>query len=120
MLNYKVLVTDEAIEDIFDYVKYIHLEFCNPDAAETLYQNLNREVKNTGDFPLKFSDSGIKYRGYIIHKKVFKSYLIFYIINDERREVYVLRVIKDLMNWSRILRDSRVYHFAYGNIVIVL
>lgn len=111
-MNYRVLVADEAIEDIFDYVKYIHLELCNPDAAEKLYQNLNREVKNMGDFPLKFSDSGIKYRGYVIHKKVFESYLIFYIINDKKQDVYVLRVIKDLMNWQKILRKARVYHFT--------
>lgn len=37
-----------------------------------------------GDFPLKFADSGIKYRGYLIHKKVYESYLIFYIINSEK------------------------------------
>lgn len=37
-------------------------------AAEKLYHNLNREAKNMGDFPLKFSDSGIKYRGYIIFR----------------------------------------------------
>lgn len=111
-MNYRVLVADEAIEDIFDYVKYIHLELCNPDAAEKLYQNLNREVKNMGDFPLKFSDSGIRYRGYVIHKKVFESYLIFYIINDKKQEVYVLRIIKDLMNWQKILRKARVYNFT--------
>lgn len=111
-MNYRVLVADEAIDDIFELVRYIHIELCNPDAAEKLYYNLNREVKNMGDFPLKFSDSGIKYRGYIIHKKVYDSYLIFYIINNEKQEVYVLRVIKDLMNWQEILNRTKVYHFS--------
>ena len=37
-MNYKVLVADEAIEDIFSLVKYIHLELCNPDAAEKKYK----------------------------------------------------------------------------------
>ena len=50
-MNYKVLVADEAIEDIFSLVKYIHLELCNPDAAEKLYHNLNQEVKKVGNFP---------------------------------------------------------------------
>ena len=70
-------MADEVISDIFGLVQYIHTELCNPDAAEKLYHNLNREVKNMGDFPLKFADSGIKYRGYLIHKKVYESYLIF-------------------------------------------
>lgn len=77
-MNYKVLITSEAIDDIFNLVRYIHTELCNPNAAEKLYYNLDREIKSMGDFPLKFSDSGIKYRGYTIHKKVLGSYLLHY------------------------------------------
>lgn len=111
-MNYKVLVTDESMDDIFSLVRYIHVELCNPDAAERLYHNLNREIKNLGDFPLKFSDSGIKYRGYTIHKKVYGSYLIFYIISKEKQEIYVLRVLKDLMDWQKILNQAKLYHFS--------
>lgn len=35
----------------------------------------------------------------------------FYVIHDEKQEVYVLRVIKHLMNWQKILRRTKVYHF---------
>jgi len=61
-MNYRVLITDEATDDVFNLVKYIQADLCNPDAANKLYTNLNREVNNMGDFPLKFADSGIKYR----------------------------------------------------------
>ena len=114
-MNYRVLVADEVISDIFGLVQYIHTELCNPDAVEKLYHNLNREVKNMGDFPLKFSDSGIKYRGYLIHKKVYESYLFFYVINSEKQEVYVLRIIKDLRSWRKILNGTKVYHFSSYN-----
>ncbi|MBO5070165.1 MAG: type II toxin-antitoxin system RelE/ParE family toxin [Roseburia sp.] len=115
-MNYNVLVSDEAIEDIFGLVKYIHMELYNPEAAEALYHNLKQEVRNMGDFPLKFSDSGIRYRGYVIHKKVYESYLIFYVVNDEKREVYVLRVVKELMNWQKILTKVKIYHFSNDQI----
>lgn len=111
-MNYKILVTDEAADDIFNLIRYIHTELCNPDAAEKLYYNPDREIKNMGDFPLNFSDSGIKYRGYTIHKKVFGSYLIFYIISREKQEIYVLRVLKDLMDWQSILGHTKLYHFT--------
>ena len=111
-MNYKVLITDEATNDVFNLVKYIHVDLCNPDAAKKLYTNLNREVSNIGDFPLKFADSGIRYRGYIIHKKVYLSYLLFYIINEENQTVYVLRILKDIMNWSNILQNANIYHFS--------
>lgn len=111
-MNYRVLVADEALDDIFGLVQYIFVELCNPDAAEKLYYDLNREIKNIGNFPLKFSDSGFQYRGYTIHKKAYHSYLMFYIINDEKKEIYVLRVMKDLMNWQNILNQKRTYHFS--------
>ena len=114
-MNYKVLVTDEAIDDIFSLIKYIHMDLENPDAAQKLYNNLNREVSNTGLFPLKFSDSGIKYRGYIIHKKFFESYLLFYIIDNEKHMVYILRILKDRMNWQRMLQNNKMYHFTNHN-----
>ena len=48
----------------------------------------------------------MKYRGYIIHKKIYHSYLLFYIVSDEKQTVYVLRVLKDIMNWRSILRKG--------------
>lgn len=115
-MSYKVLVADEAVVDIFELVQYIHTDLCNPDAARKLYYNLNREVKNIGDFPLKFADSGIKYRGHNIHKKVYESYLIFYIFSIENQEVYVLRIIKDSMDWQNILDNTtNIYLFPNYN-----
>lgn len=105
-MNYRVLITDEATDDVFNMVKYIQVDLCNPDAANKLYTNLNRKVNNMGDFPLKFADSGIKYRGYIIHKKIYQSYLLFYIISDENQTVYVLRILKDIINWRNILQKK--------------
>ena len=105
------MVTEEAINDIIELVRYIAEDLFNPEAAERLLHNLKREVKNCGAFPMKFSDTGIKYRDYVIHKKVFESYLIFYVINSGSQEVYVLRVMKDLMNWCQILRTTEKYHF---------
>lgn len=105
-------MTYEAINDIFDLVKYIYVDLCNPDAANKLFENLNKEIDNMGDFPLKFSDSGMNYRGYVIHKKVYQSYLLFYIINDDNHEVFVLRVLKDIVNWHRLLEETKIYHFS--------
>lgn len=111
-MSYRVLVADEAIEDIFNLVRYIYRDLCNPDAADKLYYDLYHEVENMGDFPMKFSDTGIRYRGHIIHKKVYNSYLIFYIVNKEKQEVYVLRIIKDLMEWQNLLNRTNIYHFS--------
>ena len=36
-MNYRVLITDEATDDVFNLVKYIQVDLCNPDAANKLY-----------------------------------------------------------------------------------
>ena len=110
-MNYSVLVADEAIEDIYSLVKYIHKELCNPSAAEKLYRELKEEISNLGAFPKKFVSTEIRHRGYVIHKKVYKTYLIFYIVNDKEERVYVLRVMKELMHWKKVLREAKKYHF---------
>ena len=55
-MNYKVLITDEATNDVFNLVKYIHVDLCNPDAAKKLYMNLNREVSSLGDLSIIFQN----------------------------------------------------------------
>ncbi len=45
-MNYRVLITDEATDDVFNLVKYIHVDLCNLDAVNKLYMDLNREVNN--------------------------------------------------------------------------
>lgn len=44
-MNYRVLIADEALADIFGLVQNIYTELSNPDAAEKLYENLYRETK---------------------------------------------------------------------------
>ena len=51
-MNYRVLITDEATDDVFNLVKYIQVDLCNPDAANKLYTNLKREVTHVIDFPI--------------------------------------------------------------------
>ena len=48
-INYRVLITDEATDDVFNLVKYIQVDLCNPDAANKLYTNLNREVNTRAE-----------------------------------------------------------------------
>ena len=55
-MNYKVLITDEATNDVFNLVKYIHVDLCNPDAAKKLYTTLNREVSSLGDLSIIFQN----------------------------------------------------------------
>ncbi len=42
--------------------------------------------------------------GYDIYQKLYRTYLLFYIVDDDLSVVTVLRVLQDGMNWQYILR----------------
>ena len=61
---------------------------------------------NMGDFPLKFADSGIKYRGYLIHKKVYESYLIF-ISSIAKNRKFMFCVLSKIW-WTDYICDAYI------------
>jgi len=106
------MVTDEAVNDMADAAMYIRSELCNPTAAESLLADLQQELMNLGWFPKQGTDSGIRYRNYTIHKKVYQSYLFFYVFDEKSDTITVLRILKNIMNWPGILRETKIYHFS--------
>jgi len=111
-MKYRILVTDEAVSDMVSLIRYVQNDLHNPDAAQSLLEGLQREIMNLEHFPMKNAESGITYRDYIIHKKVYQSYLLFYIINSKEKTVSILRVLKDIMDWPGVLRETKIYHFS--------
>lgn len=111
-MSYNIKISKEALEDIFGHIKYILKDLENPDAAKKLFHNFLKEIDNLGTFPLKSIGIGFHYRGYQIHKKIYKSYLLFYIINTSENTIEVLRVLQNSINWQKAIRRSIPYHFT--------
>lgn len=111
-MKYKVLIADEAINDMVSLIQYMRVDLCNPSAADKLMAGLQETIAELEYFPEKYGESGITYRNYKIHKKVYQSYLLFYIINSKDKTISILRILKDIMNWPGILRETKIYHFS--------
>ena len=111
-MKYRILITDEAVSDMVSLIRYVQIDLRNPDAAKGLFEGLKKEISNLEIFPLRNTESGVTYRKYIIYKKVYQSYLLFYIINSKERTVSILRVLKDIMDWPGVLRETKIYHFS--------
>lgn len=76
-MSYSIKISKEALEDIFGYIKYILKDLENPDGAIKLLHNFLNEINSLGIFPFKSLGIGFHYRGYQIHKKIYKSYFLF-------------------------------------------
>lgn len=48
---------------------------------------------------------GFEYRGYSIHLMPFQSYLLFFVIDEQKREVTILRVLQDGQDWEYIMQE---------------
>ena len=114
-VTFDIRITDEAISDMAEQILYIKNNLCNSEAADKLLADFRKEITQLGYFPLKSSDSGFTYRNYMIHKKVYQSYLIFYVLERKSNTIIILRVLKNIMNWPGILRETKIYHFSNYN-----
>ena len=52
--------------------------------------------------PTSFKNTQLIYMGLNIYMNNVKSYLFFYVVDDE--DIWILRVLKERMNWENMLK----------------
>ncbi len=84
--------------------KYILENFKYREPGENFTKKIKTAVGGLRTFPKGHNATGTRYRGYDIYLKPYRTYLLFYIVDDDLSVVTVLRVLQDGMNWQYILR----------------
>ena len=116
-MYHKILETDEAIKD----VHHISCEAYNftrdKKSGLTFLKLYDATTANMAIFPCGFSSTDIEYRGYVIHILPFGNYNLFYMVDDESREIYILRILYQKQNWQRILRVDNTYHIRGRKVI---
>ena len=110
MHDYDVLWSRESIYDVADIADYIEFRF-GQERADRFNDEIDEEISALGrDFSL-YTGTGIYYRQKLILKKVFGPSIIFYFVDDARKTVYVIRVLRHERNWQEIIREGISYTF---------
>jgi len=94
MKKYAVRITTQAQEQILKYAAYIKNELCNPVAEERFVRGIWKEMKTLENMPQRFmclNDEPWKTLG--VHRMIFKGYLVYYLVNEEKTEVSVVGVV---------------------------
>ena len=110
-MQYNVIQTIEAADDVVNFAIYMIKELKNHKAATDFLSQYDEEVKKLGFFPTGYRGIGLEYRGYEIRIKPFGTYNIFFTIDYAEQEVIILRVLKDRQNWNEILKLQVTYRF---------
>ena len=102
--KYKIEYTFSSRDDMRKMKKYILDTFKYRELGEIFTKKMKEATEGLKALPTGFDTVGFQYRGYDIHMKPYRTYLFFYVVDNEKKTVTVLRVMKDGMDWQFILK----------------
>lgn len=100
--KYRIKYTYSSRDDIRK--KYILDNFKYRELGENFTKKIKTAVDGLKILPTSHNTTGIRYREYDIYLKPYRTYLLFYIVDDELSVVTILRVLQDGINWQYILK----------------
>lgn len=102
--KYKIKYTYSSRDDIRRMKKYILDQFKYRELGENFTRKMKETANSLKTLPGGYDTVCFQYRGYDIHLKPYRTYLFFYIVDEEETSVTILRVLQDGMNWQFIIR----------------
>lgn len=106
-MSYKVFYSEKAAEDLRDIYRYIAFSLSAPKAAERQTNDIMEEIIKLDENPLRYpqyrhgrwKDRGMRF--FAIH-----NYTVFYIVDDERKQVSVVRIMYGRRNIEKQLNNQ--------------
>lgn len=105
-MSYQVVLTDTAVQDLRDIAFWIADRSKDRELAKRFVLALRKECGRLEDFPNAGAiprDRVLKSAGYRF--LVYKDYLIFYTVDEEKRCVYVMAVFNAKKDYMRVMRN---------------
>ena len=102
MGKYKIVFSTEAKKDIDEIIKYLRNSFGSLEFARRYCNELLLAIKSLELFPNRFEMVKMKYiKRDDIRKMLYRNYLIFYHIDENGKNVIVLRIRHGLTDWKK-------------------
>lgn len=93
-MRYEVKLTAQAIGQIEEIVQYISKVLLVPETARKWVDTLQREIAKLDFMPSRYPFTEEEpWRTKGIHKMPFKSFLVYYLIDEDKKAVWVTAVI---------------------------
>lgn len=102
--KYKVIILPLAEKDIIKNVDYIAKNKKSQETARNLAVNFRKQIAGLEIYPQRHGfDENKNLAKLRVRKHYFKNYKIYYIVNEEEKTVYILRVLHMRMNSETVL-----------------
>lgn len=104
MTEYKVIIELPAQRDLHGILSYITDTLKEPVIARRIYTSVKEQILTLRQMPLRHSvvqDQPYAVAG--VRKLLVENYIVFYIANEEKCGVHVLRILYNRREWQDIL-----------------
>ena len=104
-MNYQVRIVKTARTDMREIHRYIAIDLQNPIAAIKRIDLIDANIQSLKAMPARFplvQDAYLASKG--CRMIVCESHLVFFIIEEATKKVFVMRVIYARRDWARMLR----------------
>ncbi len=104
MEKYQIETTEPAENDLFEVKRYISEELLEPRVAERIINKIAEAIFELEEMPLRNAlviDERLALVG--IRKLIIDNYIIFYIVDEGRRIVTIIRILFGRRDWVNLL-----------------
>ena len=106
-MKYTIHYTKKAALDLYSAAYYIKTDLLNPQAAYNLIMETKKRVSSLEHMPEKHPlllDPVLRSHG--LRCIVINNYLVFFIVEQEKKTVHIIRYIYGRRDWISILHDD--------------
>ena len=104
MTMFRVIIETTAVSDLRGIMRYITEILKEPVIAKRIYTSIREQIFTLDHFPLRqplVNDETFAMRG--LRKMPVENYLVFYVADEAKKEVRVLRVLYNRREWQSLL-----------------
>lgn len=102
--SYSLKITAKAYDDLDEIYNYITKKFYNELAAEHLMDKIESNFLRLKEFPFScnlVTDEFLRIKGY--RKLIIDSYIAFFIVDDDKKQIIILRVLYGSQKYQDII-----------------
>ncbi len=106
---YTIKITRIAEEDLLEIIQYISEKLKSPIAASVLLDLIEQKkiILEASPYSCKMIDDEYFQRQAIRFLQV-KNYMIFFRINNDMKEISIIRILYARRDWINILKENKI------------
>ena len=109
MDSYKIIITPDAEEDLVELRNYIADDLLARDTARNYIRTIRKEIGSLSELPARYmpvDDEPWHSRG--IRRIMANNFFVYYRIDEDRKQVFVLNVIYARRDQLRMLEQMNI------------